>query len=138
MGAINDIFRKYGPEYIRRFPNMPGNHRKVINAMIDCRSGTLGQLFYLCGQCGQVHVFHRSCGNRHTSGCNRPRKMTLDAMEFIRRFLQHVLPTGFMKVRHYGFLSANCAVTIVKIRLLIVAALEVIFSLDDLLPPPGC
>jgi len=25
-------------------------------------------------------------------------------MEFIRRFLQHVLPTGFMKVRYYGFL----------------------------------
>jgi hypothetical protein len=28
--------------------------------------------------------------------------MTLDAMEFIRRFLQHVLPKGFMKIRHYG------------------------------------
>jgi hypothetical protein len=29
--------------------------------------------------------------------------MTLTADEFIRRFLQHVLPTGFQKVRHYGF-----------------------------------
>jgi hypothetical protein len=26
-------------------------------------------------------------------------------MEFIRRFLQHVLPTGFMKVRYYGFMN---------------------------------
>jgi hypothetical protein len=27
-----------------------------------------------------------------------------DVIEFMRRFLQHVLPTGFMKVRYYGFL----------------------------------
>jgi hypothetical protein len=31
--------------------------------------------------------------------------MTLEASEFIRRFLQHVLPRGFHKVRYYGFLS---------------------------------
>jgi hypothetical protein len=30
---------------------------------------------------------------------------TLPAMEFIRRFLQHVLPKGFIKIRYYGFLS---------------------------------
>jgi Putative transposase. len=34
---------------------------------------------------------------------NRMRACTLDVMEFIRRFLQHVLPSGFMKVRYYGF-----------------------------------
>jgi hypothetical protein len=31
--------------------------------------------------------------------------MTLDAEEFIRRFLLHVLPDQFMKIRHYGLLS---------------------------------
>jgi len=36
---------------------------------------------------------------------NRHRTMTLDAVEFIRRFLLHVLPKGFMRIRHYGFLS---------------------------------
>ena len=35
----------------------------------------------------------------------RWKTMTLDASEFIRRFLQHVLPRGFHKVRYYGFLS---------------------------------
>ena len=39
------------------------------------------------------------------TGSNRLRTLALDALEFIRRFLQHVLPTGFMKVRYYGFLS---------------------------------
>jgi hypothetical protein len=32
---------------------------------------------------------------------------TLDALEFIRRFLAHVLPRGFVKVRYYGFLAPN-------------------------------
>jgi len=32
--------------------------------------------------------------------------ITLDAIEFIRRFLQHVLPHNFMKVRYYGLLAA--------------------------------
>ncbi len=31
--------------------------------------------------------------------------MQLDAQEFIRRFLWHVLPNGFHKIRHYGFLA---------------------------------
>jgi hypothetical protein len=31
--------------------------------------------------------------------------MTIAAVEFIRRFLLHVLPTGFMKIRHYGFMA---------------------------------
>ncbi len=33
--------------------------------------------------------------------------MTLSAMEFIRRFLLHVLPKGFMKIRHYGLLGTR-------------------------------
>ena len=36
---------------------------------------------------------------------NRPRKMTLTAQEFIRRFLLHVLPDRFMRIRHFGFLA---------------------------------
>lgn len=33
------------------------------------------------------------------------KEMSLPAMEFIRRFLQHVLPKGFVRVRHYGLLA---------------------------------
>jgi hypothetical protein len=36
---------------------------------------------------------------------NRVQTMTLDADEFIRRFLLHVLPHGFMRLRHDGFLA---------------------------------
>jgi len=36
---------------------------------------------------------------------NAPRRMTLDAQTFLRRFLLHVLPPGFVRVRHYGLLA---------------------------------
>jgi hypothetical protein len=54
---------------------------------------------------GRIPVYRRAGGQatlvlRHLTSKNRRRKMTLDAMEFLRRFLQHVLPSGFPKVRH--------------------------------------
>jgi len=36
---------------------------------------------------------------------NKVQTMTLEAEEFIRRFLLHVLPSGFMRIRYFGFLS---------------------------------
>lgn len=36
------------------------------------------------------------------------RAITLDVMEFIRRFLQHILPKGFYKIRYFGILSPAC------------------------------
>jgi len=38
-------------------------------------------------------------------GQNRQRQMTLTSKEFIRRFLLHVLPGGFHRIRHYGLIS---------------------------------
>ena len=41
---------------------------------------------------------------------------TLAAEEFIHRFLQHVLPKGFVKVRYYGFLSVNQRAQLTTLR----------------------
>ncbi len=62
---------------------------------------------------GQVTFTSRKVGS------NRRRTMTLEATEFLRRFLQHVLPSGFPKVRHYGFLSPASGVTLDLVRWLI-------------------
>jgi hypothetical protein len=40
-----------------------------------------------------------------TDGLRRWKTMTLPVPEFIRRFLLHVLPAGFHRIRHYGFLA---------------------------------
>jgi predicted Zn-ribbon and HTH transcriptional regulator len=48
---------------------------------------------------------------------DRMKIMRLASSEFIRRFLMHVLPEGFHRIRHYGLLaSANRKVNIAKIR----------------------
>jgi hypothetical protein len=36
---------------------------------------------------------------------SKQRKMTLAAAEFLRRFFLHVLPRGFVRIRHFGFLA---------------------------------
>jgi hypothetical protein len=54
------------------------------------------------------------------SGQARYGTMTLSADEFIRRFLLHVLPKGFHRIRHYGLLaSAGCKANIVRAKELI-------------------
>ena len=51
---------------------------------------------------------------------NRQRLMTLDAVEFIRRFLLHVLPRGFKRMRHYGlFANGRRKVTLPRCRQLL-------------------
>lgn len=42
---------------------------------------------------------------RDSKDGNRIKVMTLDAVEFIRRFLLHIPPLSFVKIRHFGFLS---------------------------------
>jgi hypothetical protein len=39
---------------------------------------------------------------------DRRRTMTLSAMEFLRRFVQHILPRGFVRIRQSGFLANTC------------------------------
>ena len=60
------------------------------------------------------------------SGSKVWKKMSLKIFEFMRRYLQHVLPHGFTKVRHYGFLASNTKVPLAKIRELICALYEIL------------
>jgi hypothetical protein len=56
-----------------------------------------------------------------TPGSARPRTTPLDVLELRRRFLQHGLPAGCMKVRHVGFMSASCAINTPDIRRMMAA-----------------
>jgi predicted Zn-ribbon and HTH transcriptional regulator len=50
---------------------------------------------------------------------DRKKIMTLDAHEFIRRFLLHVIPKGFVRVRHFGFLANRSKSRLSKCRQLL-------------------
>lgn len=61
----------------------------------------------------------------------RPHTMTLEAPEFIRRFLLHTLPSGFQRIRHYGLLSnQHRREALARCRQLLAA------PLSELLPNP--
>jgi hypothetical protein len=70
MTSIHEIFTTFGPEYLQRYATqMPKNHRKVIDAIIACRTEACGMAFYQCQSCAEPRQFHRSCGNRHCPTC---------------------------------------------------------------------
>ena len=57
---------------------------------------------------------------------NKKKKMTLPACEFLRRFLLHVLPQGFVRIRHFGFLANRHRRTLLELcRRLLQARLTV-------------
>ena len=57
---------------------------------------------------------------RDNSNPQKPRRVALPAIEFIRRFLLHVLPSGFVKIRHYGLMApCNAKTKLEKARKLI-------------------
>ncbi len=72
---------------------------------------------------GKVRFRYRRSGERKERTCE------LEVFEFIRRYLQHVLPHGFTKVRHYGFLAPNARVGLDRIRALICALYEIVAGL---------
>lgn len=73
---------------------------------------------------GRVTFTYRQSGSR------RPRTMTLTADEFIRRFLQHVLPPGFQKVRiNYGFAHPRQQVNFEWLKMLVTITLNLIYVL---------
>ncbi len=63
---------------------------------------------------------------------SKQRIMTLDAQEFLRRFFLHVLPKGFVRIRHYGLLSNRF-----RKQLLPLARTLLAEHGSDPLPPPS-
>ncbi len=69
-------------------------------------------------------------------GVARRKLMTLDAAEFIRRFLIHVLPGGFHRIRHYGlFANAARSANLAKVRALLHPPPPPPAAQDDAEPP---
>jgi Putative transposase len=53
---------------------------------------------------------------------NQSRTMTVSAMEFLRRFVQHILPCGFVRIRQSGFLANTCRTTRVALARTLLSA----------------
>ena len=66
---------------------------------------------------GRVTFRYKKTGKCKKKWKSRWRTMTLPVMEFMRRFLQHVLPRGFHKIRYYGILSPANQSLLARVRL---------------------
>ena len=79
----------------------------------------------------QVTFRYRSSDTGQTKLC------TLPADEFIHRFLQHVLPKGFVKVRYFGFFAHSCHQRLAALRLLLDRPDPHQLPSPDLILPPS-
>jgi len=107
--SINEIFRTFGPEYIQSFgTSMPNEHRKVIDAIIECRTQACGMVIYECAECGAQHISFRSCGNRHCPACQN-HKTRLWVEKQIKRQLpgHHFMVTFTVPEQLRRFIRSN-------------------------------
>ena len=61
---------------------------------------------------------------RDSAHGNKKRLMTLDVEEFLRRFLLHLLPRGFVRIRNFGFLANRQRATLLPLCFLLLHASE--------------
>ena len=88
MGAIQNLFQKFGQEYIDQFEDrIPKEHVKVIKAIQNCRSEACGYTAFQCENCDHYHFVPRSCGNRHCPGCQHQKNK-----EWLNKQLKKRLP----------------------------------------------
>lgn len=91
MQLIQDIFTKYGGIYLEKYrKKMPSLHKKVLHAIMNCRTKSLGGEVYYCNNCNEYHYSYHSCGNRHCVICQNN-----DAVDWIEKNKKKILPLTY-------------------------------------------
>jgi hypothetical protein len=67
---VADIFRAYGSEYLRTH-RLTEAQRRVMRAIVQCRTAALGGHVEECDTCGAQRIAYNSCRNRHCPKCQR-------------------------------------------------------------------
>jgi hypothetical protein len=139
---VADIFRDHGAAW--RHANRDGvslDQLKVMSAIENCRTAALGGHVARCEDCAHTVIALNEQSvtfkvkDYRIEGPGRYTTMTLDVGEFIRRFLIHVLPKGFHRIRHYGlFASSNRTKTMEAVRKLLDLAPSAAEQMSDTQP----
>ena len=67
---VADVFRQYGDRYRAQAGGaLSTAERRVMTAIADCRTATLGGHVEQCDGCGHRRVWYNSCRNRHCPKC---------------------------------------------------------------------
>jgi hypothetical protein len=85
---IQDIFSQYGTIYLQKYgQKMPLLHKKTLEAIMNCRTKSLGGEVYYCAKCNDYHYSYHSCQNRHCVVCQNN-----DTAEWIEKNKKMMLP----------------------------------------------
>ena len=82
------VFREYGADY-RRTHRLPFSHRRVMQAIEQCRTPALGGHMEQCNLCGFEHPAYDSCRNRHCPKCQ-----SLTKARWLEKQKSKLLPVG--------------------------------------------
>jgi len=114
LGFYGELAHLADPKAFRRFLDAATKRKWVVYAKRPFRDPAC-VLKYLARYTHRVAISNRRLVNYRNGKVTfrykdyaregTQRTMTLTAAEFIRRFLLHVLPDGFMRIRHYGYLA---------------------------------
>ena len=130
--TIQDVFERFLPEYAES-KNFSERQFLTVKCIQACRTAEMGAHVSECDSCHNTYIHYNSCKNRHCPMCqgmdvdvwidkqqenvlNTPYfhanggamvPVSVKGTEFIRMFLMHVLPKGFVRIRHYGLLSCR-------------------------------
>ena len=109
MKTIQDIFQAYAPKYLETFGDkIPGQHEKVIKAILKCKTPGCGAVVFLCKHCKTTHSVPLGCGNRHCPGCQHSK-----SSEWLERQTLNQLPGAHFMVTFTvpkelrGFIRSN-------------------------------
>ena len=86
---LADIFRTHGRGYQMTHP-LPASHRKVMSAIVSCRTEYLGGRIERCELCGFERMAYNSCRNRHCPKCQSMAKA-----RWLHARKEELLPVGY-------------------------------------------
>lgn len=105
MPSVADCLRQHAPAYLAKWGEaVPTGHRKVLDAIVRCRTGALGGVLYECNDCGTRHWVGRSCANRHCPSCGKDKtaawldKQTQRLMPVHHFLVTFTVPEGMRSV----------------------------------------
>ena len=103
---VADILRAQGDRFLERYQSSFSYQQlKAFWAISSCRTAALGGHIDVCHHCGYEASMSYNSPVEGLCPWRQQRIMTLAATEFLRRFFLHVLPRGFVRIRHFGLLS---------------------------------
>ncbi len=93
----NELYEKDWCPYIKETFNGFGNAIEYLGRYTHRIAITNSRIISVSGNCVTFSIKNYKTGMKES--------VTISCKEFIRRFMMHVLPSGFQKIRYYGFLN---------------------------------